>query len=53
MWYNIAAAQGDKDAKLAQIASKFRDGLAKKMTPEQIAKAQEMTRNWMPELDLR
>lgn len=38
MWYNLAAAQGHEDATAA------RDGLAKRMTPEQMARAQEMAR---------
>lgn len=42
MWFNLAATQGHEEA------SKFRDYLAIQMTREQIAKAQEMTRNWKP-----
>ena len=42
MWLNLAAAQGDDDAK------KARDLLASKMTPEQIAEAQRLAREWKP-----
>jgi len=42
MWYNIAAAQGQKDA------GKWRDSLAEKMTPTQIAEAQKLARYWKP-----
>jgi TPR repeat protein len=38
MWYNLAAAQGNKDA------AKWRDELAAKMTPAQIAEAQRLAR---------
>jgi len=41
MWYNIAAANGNSDA------VKNRDNAAKKMTPSQIEKAQDMAREWM------
>jgi len=43
MWYTLAAAQGDKDA------GEFRDLLAEKMTPAQIAEAQRLAREWKPE----
>jgi len=42
MWYNLAAARGQKDAR------KFRDSLAEKMTPAQIAEAQRLAREWKP-----
>ena len=42
MWYNLAAAQGEK------LARKWRDILAEKMTPEQIAEAQRLAREWKP-----
>ena len=42
MWYNLAAANGgNKGAEL-------RDGLAKRMTPAQIAEAQKLAREWKP-----
>ena len=42
MWHNLAAAQGDDDA------AKARDGLAQQMTPDQIAEAQRLAREWKP-----
>ncbi len=42
MWLNLAAAQGQKDA------GKWRDSLAEKMTPAQIAEAQKLAREWKP-----
>ena len=41
MWFNLAAAQGDKTGR------KNRDYAAKKMTPADISKAQAMAREWM------
>ena len=41
-WYNIAAARGLK------IGRKSRDLLAKTMSPEQIAEAQNLAREWKP-----
>ena len=38
MWYNISASLGDENA------SKNRDSISKRMTPEQIAKAQDLAR---------
>jgi hypothetical protein len=38
MWYNLASSAGDANG------AKFRDGVAKKMTPQQIEKAQDMAR---------
>ena len=37
-WYNIAAAKGDTEA------ATWKDNTAKEMTPEQIAKAQELSK---------
>ncbi len=42
MWYSLAAAGGEK------VASKWRDILAEKMTPDQIAEAQKLAREWKP-----
>jgi TPR repeat protein len=42
MWSSIAATHGDKDA------SELRDEVARSMTPDQIARAQEMARDWTP-----
>ena len=39
-WYNVASANGYDDG------SKNRDIIAKRMTPEQIAKAQELSKVW-------
>jgi TPR repeat protein len=44
MWFNLAAARGEKTAR------EFRDSLAEKMTPEQIAEAQRTAREWKPKL---
>ena len=41
MWFNLAAANRDKDA------AKYRDITAKLMTPTQIAEAQRLAREWM------
>ena len=41
MWLNLAAAAG------YETASKIRDIAASKMTPDQIAEAQRMVREWM------
>ncbi len=41
MWYNLAAAQGNK------IAVKYRDIIAKRMKPADIAKAQRLASEWM------
>jgi TPR repeat protein len=42
MWYNLSSVQGD------QQALKNRDTVAKRMTPAQIAEAQELARVWKP-----
>jgi hypothetical protein len=42
LWLNLAAAQGEKEA------AKWRDDLTQKMTPEQIAEAQRLAREWRP-----
>ena len=42
MWWNLAGSNGNKDA------VKNRNILEKKMTKQQIEKAQEMARNWKP-----
>jgi len=43
MWFNIAAALGDKKAK------ENRDIVAKRMTSADISKAQKTAREWMAE----
>ena len=42
MWFNLAAASGNKDA------VKARDIVAAQMTPAQIAEAQKLAREWKP-----
>ena len=42
-WCNVASANGSK------VASKNRDLIAKEMTPEQIAEAQELSKVWFEE----
>jgi TPR repeat protein len=42
MWFNLAAANGLKEP------ADFRDDLAKRMTPAQIAEAQQLAREWRP-----
>jgi TPR repeat protein len=42
VWYSIAAASGD------YAGTMLRDGLARKMTPAQIAQAQEMAKRCQP-----
>ncbi len=41
IWFSIAAAQGDEKAKRSQALT------ASEMTPDQIAEAQRMAREWM------
>lgn len=42
MWFNLAAAQGN------ELAGKNRDIVSRRMSPEQIAEAQRLTREWKP-----
>jgi TPR repeat protein len=44
-WYNLAAAYGQYEGR------KFRDRLAYDMTPNQIAEAQLLARNWKPKYE--
>ncbi len=49
MWFNLAAAQGDEDAAFTdgrREDAELRDKLAKSMTPDQIAEAQKLSREW-------
>jgi TPR repeat protein len=41
MWFNLAAAQGD------EMARKYKDQAASVITREQIAEAQQLSREWM------
>ena len=47
MWFNIAESNGDKQAK------ETRDKLLPKMSQEQIAEAQAMTRKWIEDFEKR
>jgi len=42
MWFNLAAAQGDR------IAIENRDAIRSSMTPEQIAEGQKLSLEWKP-----
>ena len=42
MWYSLAAGNG------YEIATGYRNDLAKQMTPAQIAEAQQLAREWKP-----
>jgi TPR repeat protein len=42
MWYSLAAGNG------YEIATGYRNHLAKQMTPAQIAEAQQLAREWKP-----
>ena len=42
MWFDVAATQGD------ETAIEARDLITEKMTPDQIAEAQELAREWKP-----
>jgi hypothetical protein len=47
MWFNLAASRAP-EAELHQEAVISRDKVAAKMTPDQIAEAQKMAREWKP-----
>jgi TPR repeat protein len=47
MWLNIAASNSP-EAKERNAAAKLRDSVAPKMTPDQIAEAQRLAREWKP-----
>jgi uncharacterized protein len=46
MWFNLAAAASSE--KYRYMIAEYRDDLAKKMTPAQIAEAQKLAREWKP-----
>jgi TPR repeat protein len=49
MWFNLAAANADSSfAKGRETVAMLRDSLATLMTPDQIAEAQTLARNWKP-----
>jgi hypothetical protein len=45
MWFNLAAAQGTGGA------AEWREHIAARMTPAQIAEAQKLAREWKPKLE--
>jgi TPR repeat protein len=47
LWFNLAASHLAKVQERNSAAS-ARDALAKRMTPEQIAEAQRLARDWKP-----
>jgi uncharacterized protein len=47
MWFNLAVAKS-KSERGAQFLAQDRDGIAAKMTPEQIAEAKRLTSSWQP-----
>jgi uncharacterized protein len=47
MWFNLSASRLSDEAMRA-TAIKYRDEIAAKMTPEQLAEAQKMAREWVP-----
>ena len=52
MWFNLAALQGRlAGGSIAEEAKSQRDSVAKLMTPTEIAKAENLAREWVPDLD--
>ena len=49
MWFNLAGAQSSGDQR--DEVAKARDGVEAKMTPEQIAEAQRLAREWKPTVE--
>jgi TPR repeat protein len=47
MWFNLSASRATA-AEDRDLAAKSRDELAAKMTPDQIAEAQRLAREWKP-----
>jgi len=47
MWYNLTASRAP-DAETRALAARGREDIAAKMTPDQIAEAQRMAREWKP-----
>ena len=52
MWYNLSASKWSL-SKGRDLTAKARDRVAKKMTPEQIAEAQRVAREWMAAFEKR
>jgi len=47
MWYSLAAANSELDQE-RRVWARNRDSIAKQMTPDQIAEAQRLAREWKP-----
>jgi uncharacterized protein len=47
MWFNLAASRAS-DAEVRKEMAKFRDIVAAKMTPAQIAEVQRLASEWVP-----
>jgi len=48
MWFNLAASRPASEAKERDVMVRVRDMIASKMTPEQLAEAQKLAREWKP-----
>jgi TPR repeat protein len=48
-WYNLASAQGYVDGIIQRPATTYRDAVATEMTPDQIAEAEKLTREFKPQ----
>jgi TPR repeat protein len=49
-WYNLASAQGYVDEIIQRSATTYRDDVAAKMTPDQIAVAQKLSAEFQPHI---
>ena len=49
MWYNLAGARSARDQRHTYVGE--RDSVATRMTPEQIAEAQRLAREWQPTVE--
>ena len=47
VWFNVAAARSPQQE--GELSSEMRDKIAAQLAPAQLARAQEMARNWRPE----
>ena len=54
-WFNIAASLADEDGdeEGRKTFAENRDGVAEDMTPQQIAEAQKLAREWLTEFEQR
>lgn len=48
MWFSLAVSRSSEDVRLQQVFATARDNLAAEMTPQQIAEAQRLAREWKP-----